>query len=274
MSDPTRGERLVELPAPTASPAIAAIGITLLCAGLVTHPAVSTVGAIMAVAGFVGWFREVLPVQHLEPVRVEAEDVVVVPARATVTHLAVGEDLHRASLPLAVYPYSAGVKGGIAGGIAMALLAVVHGVLVYGSPWYTINILAATAMADLAHADAATLSAFDPTAFAAATVIHGIVSLLVGLLYGVLLPMAPRHPILFGGVVAPIMWSGLLWATLRIINPVLDARIDWLSFVASQLAFGIVAGLVVSRSERIATMQHLPFLVRAGIETPMGEREP
>jgi hypothetical protein len=181
--------------------------------------------------------------------------------------------MHRASLPLHVYPYAAGVKGGIAGGAAMAILAVVHGLLVYGSPWYTINILAATAMADLAGADAATLSAFHPTAFAAAFVIHGIVSLVVGLLYGVLLPMAPRHPVLFGGVVAPLMWSGLLWATLRVINPLLDARIDWGAFVASQLAFGLVAGLVVSRSERVATLQHLPFLVRAGIETPLEEKK-
>jgi hypothetical protein len=268
------GERLVELPAPTASPAIAAIGVTLSLAGRVTHPAVSVVGAVMAVSGFVGWFRQVVPVERHEAVRVEAEDVVVVPARATVTHLAVGEGLHRASLPIAVYPYSAGVKGGIAGGAAMAVLAVVHGLLVYGSPWYTINILAATAMADLASADAATLQAFHPGAFAAAFAIHAIVSLVVGLLYGVLLPMAPRHPVLFGGVVAPLMWTGLLYATLRVINPLLDARIDWGAFVASQLAFGIVAGLVVSRSERIATMQHLPLLVRAGIETPFREREP
>lgn len=265
------GERLVEVPAPTAAPAIAAIGVTLLCAGLVTHPAVSLVGAVLMVAGFVGWFREVLPVEHHAAVRVEGEDVVVQPARVAVTRLAVGDGLHRASLPLQVYPYSAGVKGGIAGGAAMAVLAVVHGLLVYGSPWYTINILAATAMAPLAGADAATLSAFHPTAFAAAFVIHAVVSLVVGLLYGVLLPMAPRHPVLFGGVVAPLMWTGLLWATLRVINPLLDARIDWGAFVASQLAFGLVAGLVVSRSERIATMQHLPFLVRAGIETPLEE---
>ena len=61
------GDRLVELPAPTASPAIAAIGVTLLCAGLVTHPAVSAVGAVMAIAGFVGWFREVLPHEHVAP---------------------------------------------------------------------------------------------------------------------------------------------------------------------------------------------------------------
>jgi hypothetical protein len=32
--------------------------------------------------------------------------------------------------------------------------------------------------------------------------------------------------------------------------------------------FGLVAGLVVAREERIRTTQSLPFAVRMGIETP------
>ena len=62
------------------------------------------------------------------------------------------------------------------------------------------------------------------------------------------------------------MWSGLLYATLGIINPLLDRMIDWKWFVASQIGFGIVAGLVVVRQARVRTRQFLPFAVRAGIE--------
>ena len=51
-------------------------------------------------------------------------------------------------------------------------------------------------------------------------------------------------------------------------NPVLNQRIDWLWFVVSQMGFGIVAGIVVSRQERIRTWQRLPFAVRAGMEAP------
>ena len=181
---------------------------------------------------------------------------------------------HRAQLPLKIYPYSAGIKGGIAGGLAMAVLAVVHGVLLHGSPWYTINILAATAMAKLASADVATLCTFNMTAFVIASVMHVIVSVLVGLLYGVLLPMFPRHPAFFGGFAAPLLWTGLLWASLDVINPVLDARIEWRWFILCQIAFGLAAGFVVAREERIDTLQHMPFLVRAGIESPgVGERK-
>lgn len=264
----------IEVPAPTAWPMIAAAGITLACAGLVTSVTVSILGIALLVASAVGWFREVLPEPHHETVPRERAAPLVAPARVAVTHLQVGELGHRAQLPLEIYPYAAGIKGGLAGGLAMAVLAVLHGVALHGSPWYTINILAATGMAQLASADAATLSAFNATAFVIAFVIHTVVSVLVGLLYGVLLPMLPRHPVFLGGFVAPLLWTGLLWATLDVINPVLDARIEWRWFFVCQIAFGLTAGFVVAHSERIATIQHLPFLVRAGIEAPgVGERE-
>ena len=99
--------------------------------------------------------------------------------------------------------------------------------------------------------------------------------LLVGLLYGAMLPMLPRHPILLGGVIAPILWSGMIHSFLEVVDPVLNKRVSWPWFVVSQIGFGIVAGIVVSWHHRIRTWQHLPFLIRAGIETPgaMEERD-
>src|SRR5260370_39339502 len=99
----------------------------------------------------------------------------------------------------------------------MAALAVVHGILLHGSPWYTINILAATGMADLANANAATLSSFIPSAFIVAVMIHAVVSILIGLLYGLLLPMAPRYPAFFAAIVAPLFWTGLLVASRSVV---------------------------------------------------------
>ena len=64
-------DRVIEAPAPTAWPMIMALGLTLAFAGLVTNVAVSMVGFILTIAGAVGWFREVLPVEHRETVRVE-----------------------------------------------------------------------------------------------------------------------------------------------------------------------------------------------------------
>ena len=150
----------------------------------------------------------------------------------------------------------------------MAVLAVLHGIILHGSPWYTINILAATAMADLAHADTATLSSFIPAAFVVALIIHASASILVGLLYGVMLPMFPRYPAFWAAIVAPLLWTGLLWSSLNVINPLLEARIEWRWFILCQIAFGAVAGFVVNQTERVHTLQHLSFAVRTGIEAP------
>jgi hypothetical protein len=247
---------------------IFALGLTLSFAGLVTSITVSMVGFVLIVAGSVGWFREVLPVEHREAVRVEAAAPAIVPHEVGVDYLQVGELGNRAVLPLEIYPYSAGIKGGIAGGVAMGVLAVLQGIALHGSPWYTVNILAATAMANLANADTATLSSFIPEAFVVALIIHASASILVGLLYGVMLPMFPRYPALWAAIVAPLLWTGLLWSSLSVINPLLDARIEWRWFILCQIAFGAVAGFVVNLTERVHTMQHLPFAVRTGIEAP------
>jgi hypothetical protein len=273
LDDTRDSAQTAEMPASTAWPMIMSLGLALGCAGLVTSMIVSVIGIALTVAGAVGWFREVLPVEHREQVRVVPEAAAPARPKVAVSYLQVGEMGNRAVLPLKIYPYSAGIRGGIAGGIAMAVLAVAHGILAHGSPWYTINILAATTMADLANADVATLSSFIPAAFIVAVIIHGTASILVGLLYGVLLPMAPRHPAFFAAIVAPLLWTGLLWASLSVINPVLDERIEWRWFILCQIAFGAVAGYVVNMREKVETLQHLPFAVRSGLEAPgLGER--
>jgi MFS family permease len=112
------------------------------------------------------------------------------------------------------------------------------------------------------------LYSFHPDSFAIAFVLHGVVSIFVGLLYGAMLPMFPRRPIVLGGLIAPVLWSGLLYTILGLLNPLLASHIDWFWFVASQVAFGIVAGLVVVRQARIPTRENASFVLRAGIEAP------
>ena len=80
--------------------------------------------------------------------------------------------------------------------------------------------------------------------------------------------MLPRRPILLGGLIAPLLWSGLLWAVMGLLNPLLSSHIDWLWFVASQVAFGVTAGVVVLRHSRVPTRENVPFAIRAGIEAP------
>jgi hypothetical protein len=256
----------IEMPAPSAWPIALAFGITLLFAGLVTSEAVSILGAIVAITGAVGWFGDVLPHEAHELVPVVGEVPGVTTIRREVARIEIAHELRRAFLPVETYPISAGIKGGLAGSVVMAVLAMLYGILSHTSIWYPINLLAAGFLPATMTGTTAEIAAFHLSVFLIAVPIHLITSLLVGLLYGAMLPMLPRRPILLGGFIAPILWSGLIHSILEIVNPVLNQRIDWLWFVVSQVGFGIVAGIVVSWQGRIRTLQYLPLALRAGME--------
>jgi hypothetical protein len=259
---------VIELPAPTAWPLALSFGVTLMFAGLLTSASLSVLGLVLVVSGCGGWFREVLPREKEVAVPVVPEELRIATEREVVERLPVAPELVRAWLPVETYPMSAGVKGGWAGSVAMAVLACTYGLLKTGSIWYPINLLAATVYGQSLKLDPSQLNSFHFGSFAIAVVLHGVGSTLVGLLYGAMLPMFPRRPILLGGLIAPVLWSGLLYSILDLLNPLLASHIDWFWFMASQVAFGVVAGLVVVRHERISTRENLPFAMRAGVEAP------
>lgn len=264
----------VQLPASTPWPLVSALGLAMLFAGMATSAAVSAVGAVLALVGVVGWFREVFP----HEVHVEVPVSELPPEPVTTRHPGVApfagatEEVPRALLPVQFYPVSAGVKGGLAGGVVMALLAMLYGVLSRHGIWYPINLLSAGFFSPQMTQSTEQLMRFQPAMFAIAVGVHGFTSLVVGVLYGAMLPMLPRRPVLLGGVIAPLIWSGLLYGILGIVNPVMNRRVDWFWFVLSQFGFGLVAGLVVSRQQRVSTA--LPLSMRAGIEASGREHPP
>jgi len=257
----------IHLPAPTAWPLVLAFGVTLAFAGLVTSPVISVLGGVLIVFGVVGWFRQVLPHEVHEDVPVVVETAVIQTTRRQVEKIIVPEE-DRAHLPVETYPIISGVKGGLAGGIAMIPPALLYGLIAEHSIWYPVNLLGGAGVAHWRDPSVADIAAFHWQGLIVATIIHFSTCILVGLLYGAMLPMMPRRPILLGGVVAPVLWTGLLHSTMGIVNPVLDEHIAWGWFLLSQVAFGVVAGLVVAREERVRTEQSLPFVLRMGIESP------
>jgi hypothetical protein len=169
-------------------------------------------------------------------------------------------------VPVEIHPVSAGVKGGLAGSVVMAAVAALYGMFSGNGMWYPMNLLVAGLFPSVAMETVRQIGTFHFNQFLVAVPIHLTISLLVGLLYGAMLPMLPRHPVLLGGFVAPLLWSGLIYGALAFVNPVMNERIDWVWFVGSQFAFGIVAGIIVAVQERIPTSQPLPLSVRLGVE--------
>lgn len=263
-------EMEIELPAPTFWPIVFAFGLTLLVAGLVTHWVVSAVGLVIGARGVVGWWFDVIPHEEHEAVEIDPlrrPAPIQVEARSVV-RLQVGEGKHRALVPEEVRPYSAGLWGGLAGGTAMAALACLYGLIAEHSIWYPINLLAGVVIPGLQDASMAQLRAFDPLAFGAALAGHGILSILVGIVYAVMLPMFPKYAPFWAGILMPLFWSGLVATVLNILNPAMNGRINWPWFVVCQLGFGLVGGYVIARSTSIKTMQSWTLAERAFVEAP------
>src|SRR6202044_207897 len=151
---------VIELPAPTAWPLALACGFTLMFAGLLTNASLSLLGLVLVVAGCAGWFREVLPREQEVAVPVVPEEIRIATERTVIERVPVAPELARAWLPVETYPISAGVKGGWAGSVAMAVLACTYGLLKTGSIWYPINLLAATVYAQSSKLDPAQLNSF------------------------------------------------------------------------------------------------------------------
>jgi hypothetical protein len=266
----TQTSNMIEVPAPTPWPMVTSFGLALLLAGLVTSLAVSVVGLLVILFGASGWFRAVLPAPKEELVAI-VPTLEPILARSTrkVAHLQPGEEGHRVFIPVRVHPYSAGLLGGVLGGVGMAIIACLYGLIAQGSLWYPVNLLAAAALPSLAEAGPAELKAFHLSGFIVALFSHGFISLLVGLLYAAILPMMPsRFKAFWGSFLAPVLWTALVASTLRLINPALNAKIAWGWFIASQVAFGLIAGFIVAHSKEVETAQSWPLAARAGIEAP------
>ncbi len=259
----------LQLPAPTVWPIVLALGITLCIAGLLTSVVVSVLGLILSAIASVGWFRNVLPHETHEDVAVWLAG-----AKQEAAPAVPRSRLHRQVQPFQTYSFIAGIEGGLAGGAAMAIPATIFGLLKFHSPWYAINLLAAGGFVGWTNASDAFLSQFHVQGLLAAVGIHLLVSVLVGLLYGAMLPMLPRRPMLTGGLLAPLVWTALVYSTMNSISPILAGRIDWLWFVLSQVAFGVVCGFVVSLRVKVSSpeFQALPFATRAGLHSDAERR--
>ncbi len=260
-------EPTIQLPAPTAWPIVLALGCTMAAAGLVTDMGISILGGVLMLAGCIGWFRQVLPHEQHEEVPILDQPVTIASPRALVERIRLSPE-HRARLPIETYPVISGIKGGIAGGIAMILPALLYGLIAQHSIWYPVNLLGGAGVAHWRNPTTAEIAAFHWQGLLVAIVIHSVTCILVGLLYGAMLPMLPRHPVLLGGILAPVLWTGILHSFMGIINPALADRIAWGWFLVSQVTYGVVAGIVVARQERVPTDQSLPWAARLGIEAP------
>lgn len=248
----------IEMPQPTAAPVILAVGIVLMGAGFALGLVMSAVGGVVFIAGLAAWISHLQPGRgHFHEERVERErwpqPITAVPG--TVEQMQAGRPGYRMRLPLTVHPVSAGIKGGILGGSVMPIPALLWGLTSGHGILFPINLLAGMVAVGVDAMPVAELEQFHLSLLLVGIVIHIVMSLVLGLIYGVILPAFPDirgGPMVWGGVLMPLLWTGVCYGLMGIVNPLLKKEVDWPWFIASQIVFGIVAASVVVRSEKIA----------------------
>ena len=243
-----------EMPRPTAAPLVLALGLTLLAAGVVLGIGFVAVGAVVVIAGLSIWIGQLLPGRGhvLESLVEPARPGPVTGAPGGVERLRPGMPGYRLRLPQDVHPVSAGLRGGLAGGVAMTIPALLWGLLSGHGLWYPVNLLAGIVLPGVGRVTVPELEQFNATLLTVALVIHVVMSVVIGLIFGVLLPTLPEvpRPIAWGGLLMPILWTGASYVAMQVVNPALPGKVSWPWFLLSQFVFGITMPAVVLGAKR------------------------
>src|SRR5262249_17749204 len=160
-------------------PMVMSLGLVLAATGVVVGPAFMLVGGAVFFAGLAGWVAQLLPGRgHVHEPLVERAlgRRPVTGAPGTVEQLRPGLPGDRLRLPEQVHPISAGVKGGIVGGVAMTVPALLWGVLSGHGIWYPINLLAGMVLPGVGDMTVAELEQLHPALLLVAIVIHAMMS--------------------------------------------------------------------------------------------------
>lgn len=242
------------MPKPTVWPMVLSLGLGLVSLGIAIGALVFTaLGGLLVVVSLWHWFailvtgtgEEEEPISGPRPSPIEARPGMVERREPAG---------YRARLPEQIYPVKVGLWGGLAGGLVMPIPAEVWGLLSGHGLWFPVNLLAGIALPGVDDLSMHELEQFRPVLLVFGIVGHAVMSAIVGLIYGVLLPLMPGRLVwqwVFGGLVIPMVWTGLSGSVMGIANPVLREYVNWYWFATSQFVFGLAATAVVVRSQKV-----------------------
>jgi hypothetical protein len=153
----------------------------------------------------------------------------------------------------AVPTLASSLVGGLAGGLAMTIPALLWGWFSGRGIWYPVNLLVGMVRPGMNALSPVELGTFRPAWLVVAGVIHLVMSLGLGLILALLLPRLRPIPAAlgWGGLLLPLLWTAMSYGLMGVVNPILQERVDWPWFIASQFVFGLATAIVVDRSEKI-----------------------
>ena len=235
---------------------VLSLAIAFIAAGVAIGSMVfAAIGGLLLIVSLWKWFGELLSEsahQHELPTAPQPSPIT---GRSGLVEMRKpGMAGYRSRLPEKVYPISAGLRGGFAGGLVMPIPALTWGVLSGHGLWFPVNLLAGMALPGIQTLTVPELEEFRPALLLIGVIIHVVMSVVIGLVYGVLLPLMPARPrwqLIFGGVIIPLVWTGFSGGLMGIVNPILQHYVNWYWFALSQVVFGLAAAVVVVSSEKV-----------------------
>jgi hypothetical protein len=244
------GLESVEMPRPTMAPLVLAVGMVLLASSVAFGVGFLVVGAVLIIVALGLWIGHLLPGQgHMHEALVDPAQRArpVTGLVGGTVRLREGMPGYRFRLPEKVHPISAGLKGGIVGGLVMPIPALIWSLATLHGPWYPLNLLTGMVLPGVERMTDAELQQFHPTLFLVGVVIHATVSVVLGLIYGVLMPTLPSipRPLAWGALLMPLLWTGTSYALMETVSPLLNRGVSWPWFIFSQFLFGAVVAFVV-----------------------------
>ncbi len=157
----------------------------------------------------------------------------------------------RGGISAHIYPVQTGAVGGVLGGAAMVIVAIMYGLVSGRGIWYPVNLIAAAVIRQWQNAPAEMFMQFNPTGLIFGAAIHIMLSVVIGVLFALLLPTLPGHPLLWAFVVGPVLWYGALFAALPLLNPVMAQHVDLPSFFVAHFVYSLVVGLWLERAPQV-----------------------
>ena len=227
-----------------------------MAAGVATSAAFLVVGAAVLIVGLGLWVAQLGSVRghiHVPLAEPSRRPGPVTVKAGAVGRLREGMPGYRLRLPTQVHPISAGIRGGVVGGVLMPIPALLWGLSSGHGVWYPVNLLAGMLLPGVDRMTVAELEQLRPVLLVVGLVIHAINSVTFGMIYGVLLPTLPPLPraLAWGGLLMPLLWTALSFGLMGAVNPLLNKRVDWPWFIASQFLFGLVAASAAARARAL-----------------------
>src|SRR5260370_33900172 len=107
--------------------------------------------------------------------------------------------------------------------------------------WYAATLLAGMVLPGVGGMAVPELKQFDGSLLLVAVVIHVSLSVVLGLIYGVLLPTLPSvpRPIAWGGLLMPDSWTGASYPAMTVVNPAVPGKVSGPVFILSHIMFGV-----------------------------------